>query len=96
MNTKLSEKKRYLEINGEYRVVDKKEKDNPDEKRFISGMGLAADLGLMIALPLVGGAFLGSYLDKKFDTTPRATLSLIFFGLLFSIYSVYKMLKDLK
>ena len=82
-------------------VFEGKEENNSQlekksQRRLLSSINLATELGYMIAIPVVGGAFLGSLLDKKFATSPKITLSLIFLGIIISIFNVYKILKDLK
>lgn len=85
---------------GELVVEEKQEKnshqDKKNQRRLFTSLNLATELGFMISFPLVGGAFLGSLLDKKLATAPKITLSLIFLGMLVSVFSVYKILRDLK
>ncbi|MEN9328679.1 MAG: putative F0F1-ATPase subunit Ca2+/Mg2+ transporter [Candidatus Parcubacteria bacterium] len=52
------------------------------------------NLGFYLAAPLVGGVFLGSYLDTKFRTKPVLTLLLIVVGLISTFYNLYKILKN--
>lgn len=49
----------------------------------------ATGIGVSVALPIVGGALLGSYLDKVFSTTPWLTLILLITGIVLSISSLY-------
>lgn len=44
-------------------------------------LGLVGDIGLTVALPITGGALLGSYIDRQISTYPKATLSLLFIGI---------------
>lgn len=75
---------------------EKKEKNGEiDRRKFLSGLNLATELGFVIAVPIAGGALLGSYLDKKLGTIPKCTLSLLFLGIIFAFYSVYKLVKEL-
>lgn len=78
-------------------IKKKNEKSKIDEEkennRFLLSMGTAMDLGIAIALPLVGGAALGSYLDKKFNTYPKLTLFLIFLGLILSFVNIFVIVK---
>ncbi|MBI4067178.1 AtpZ/AtpI family protein [Candidatus Gottesmanbacteria bacterium] len=66
------------------------------KKKLYQSLSIASQLGFSIAIPLVGGALLGSFLDSKFDTAPKLTLSLIFFGLFISGYNMYKIMKEVK
>lgn len=58
---------------------------------------IAMELGFSITVPIVAGAFLGMYLDKKFGTTPRLTLSLLLLGVFSGTYSLIRIvLKELQ
>ena len=75
---------------------DKKpEKGKFKKTELIGIIAGASGIGFYLIVPLVGGAFLGSYLDSKFDSAPKITLSLIFFGLFIGLYTMYKAVKDL-
>ena len=47
--------------------------------------GIAGQIGFAIALPIAGGAIIGSSLDRKLNSYPKCTLLLlvIWFGLLY-------------
>lgn len=65
-------------------------------ERLFLGIGLVGSLGWMIALPTVGGAFLGRYLDRRLDTQLSFTLSLLLLGLAAGAYTVWRFfLRDL-
>lgn len=85
---------------GKLVVGDKVQINSHQEEKskgsLLTSINLATELGFMISIPVVGGAFLGSLLDNKLATSPKITLSLIFLGILISIFNVYKILKDLK
>lgn len=55
------------------------------------GLGLVGSVGWMIALPMVGGAFLGRYLDEALDTRLSFTLGLMLLGLAIGAYSVWRL-----
>ena len=75
---------------------DKKPEKGKFKKPEIIGIiAGASGIGFSLIVPLVGGAFLGSYLDNKIDSGPKITLSLIFFGLFIGLYTMYKTVKDL-
>lgn len=42
-------------------------------------------IGFSIALPIAGGAFLGHYLDQLWSSFPKATLGLLFLGVIISL-----------
>jgi predicted F0F1-ATPase subunit len=48
-------------------------------------LGFVGEIGYAIALPIVGGALVGEYIDRHMSTYPRATLSLLFIGAVISI-----------
>lgn len=74
--------------------IDSKEtEENSEKNRFLEGLELASDLGFTIAIPIVAGAVLGSFLDNKLNTSPKLTLSLIMLGLFISLYNIYKLTK---
>lgn len=70
-------------------------KDKPSQPELWYYVGLATELGFSIALPLVGGAFLGRYLDQVRDTYPKATLSLLSIGFLLSLVNFIRILQDI-
>lgn len=52
-------------------------------------------VGFMIALPLVGGAYLGNWLDQKLPGYSFSwTISLIFAGLVLGVVNVYFFLRE--
>lgn len=69
--------------------------EEKERRRFLNGLNLATGLGFAIAVPIAGGALLGSYLDRKLGTTPKCTLSFLFLGIIIAFYSVYKLVKEL-
>ena len=79
----------------EGRLVTKEAvKKNPDEKdlnreRFLRGLGLVSELGFIISFPLVGGVFLGIWLDRRYGSSPKMTLSLIFLGLIIAFANLF-------
>lgn len=66
-----------------------KEKSEKNEKSW-SAVSLAWELGYSIAVPLVGLALLGRFLDKKLGTSPWLLLFSILVSILISSYLVYK------
>lgn len=53
-------------------------------------LGLIGEVGFAIALPIAGGAVVGVVIDRTWSTTPKATLSLLFLGVIVSFISLYK------
>lgn len=71
-------------------------KNKKAEKKFFTTISLASQIGFTISLPIVGGALLGKFFDDKLSSSPRMTLSLIFFGLFIGVLNVYKILKEIE
>ena len=72
-----------------------KEPARPEEKRPSSFWRLVAtvsSLGWSLILPIVGGAFLGSYLDRITGREFAWTIGLLFAGMAVSLYSLYHIL----
>ena len=57
---------------------------------LLAALSLAWELGYTIAIPIVIFAFLGRFLDKKFDSSPWLILIGIFLALLISGFAVTK------
>ena len=70
-----------------------KGKDEEENKDLFKSIGLASDLGFSIAIPIAGGAILGSILDNKLNTRPFFTLFLLFLGILISFFNIYNIVK---
>lgn len=53
-------------------------------------LGLIGEIGFAIAIPIAGGAIIGVVIDRAWNTTPIATLSLLFFGVVISFMNLFK------
>lgn len=53
-------------------------------------LGLIGEIGFAIAIPIAGGGLLGVVIDRAWSTTPKATLSLLFLGVVISFMNIYK------
>jgi ATP synthase protein I len=58
---------------------------------FWGGLAVVGSVGWMVALPTVGGAFLGRYLDDRLDTNLQFTLGLLLLGLVIGGYGVWRL-----
>ncbi|RJR31789.1 AtpZ/AtpI family protein [Candidatus Parcubacteria bacterium] len=67
------------------------DKDNKIKKNngYSFALSLAADLGWMIALPIIIFAIAGRYLDQKFNSSPILLLAGIFLSIIASSWIVY-------
>ena len=52
-------------------------------------------VGFSLGVWIVGGAYLGHWLDGKFGTAPVLTLILLLLGLAIGLYDAYRRLKAL-
>lgn len=59
------------------------------KKNWVRDLALTG-IGWELALPIVGGAFLGYQLDRLFNLQYVLTLSLLVLGILIGYYSLYK------
>ena len=66
---------------------------NKDEVYRI--FGLVGSFGFTSAGAIAAGYFIGSYLDKKFDTSPWCMLSFIMLGIVGSFMEFFKLIKKL-
>jgi ATP synthase protein I len=58
-------------------------------------LGVFGEIGFAIALPIVGGALLGSFLDKEFSLYPKATLTGLIVGVLLSVIYFVRTILDI-
>lgn len=68
--------------------VPYQEKKSAKTKRTVNSwyyFGLAGEIGFGIALPIAGGAILGSYIDRQLSSYPRYTIILLFAGIVLSM-----------
>jgi len=68
--------------------------ENKNEKSW-SAVSLAWELGYSIAVPLVGLALLGRFLDKKFGMSPWLLMAGILISILISSFFIYKKTVDI-
>jgi len=58
-------------------------------------VGIIGSFAFTTAGAVAGGYFLGSYLDKKFNSSPWLMLSLIMLGITASFIEFFKLIKKL-
>ncbi|MBI3343208.1 AtpZ/AtpI family protein [Candidatus Gottesmanbacteria bacterium] len=64
-------------------------------KEFLSSapweyLGLIGEIGFAISVPIAGGALIGVVIDRTWSTSPKATLSLLFLGVIVSFVNLFK------
>lgn len=78
-------------VNHQVRRADKAERERPT---VIGQTVFLGTLGLLMVLPMVGGAYLGRWLDSMVEGySMRWTLSLIFLGIIIGATNVYLFVK---
>ena len=58
--------------------------------KIYANLALISQIGIMTALPIVGGVYIGRYLDEKFGTNGVMLLICIIFGVLSSFYELMR------
>ncbi|HUD19635.1 MAG TPA: AtpZ/AtpI family protein [Patescibacteria group bacterium] len=58
-------------------------------------LGFVGQIGYAIALPIVGGGLLGAYIDRRLSTYPKATLLLLFVGIVISVVGFIQTIREL-
>ena len=79
-------------IESQVKRIKKAEQDRPT---LLSQTVYIGTLGLVMVLPMIGGVYLGHWLDSMVEGySTRWTLSLLFTGLVIGIFNVYFLIKD--
>lgn len=79
-------------VESQIKRIKKAEHEMPN---LLSQTVYIGTLGLVMVLPVVGGAYLGHWLDSMADSySSRWTLSLLFAGLVVGGFNVYFLIKD--
>jgi len=68
----------------------KEKKRKTDFQKSYYYIGLVGQIGFSIALPIVAGAMIGSFVDQKYSTNSRATLIGLIIGVIVSIIAFVK------
>lgn len=55
--------------------------------------GIVGQIGFSIAIPIAGGAIVGSALDRRWSTYPQWTLGLLGAGVVISFVTFYQVIK---
>lgn len=77
------------------RQAERMKKADRERPTLLAQTVYVGTLGLMLAIPVVAGAYLGRWLDGLAEGySMRWTLSLILAGLAVGGYNVYRMVKD--
>ncbi|OGG07981.1 hypothetical protein A3A59_01990 [Candidatus Gottesmanbacteria bacterium RIFCSPLOWO2_01_FULL_42_10] len=69
--------------------------EEPKKKGSPSGVFIqATEIGFSIALPITAGALFGLWLDNKFKSHPKLTLSFLFVGILVAFGNLFMTVKQ--
>lgn len=89
MNTQQRLKKK---IESQIKRIKKAEHDRPN---LLSQTVYIGTLGLVMVLPVIGGVYLGRWLDSMMaGYSMRWTLSLLFIGVVVGIFNIFFLIKD--
>ncbi|MGB3368956.1 MAG: AtpZ/AtpI family protein [Acidaminobacteraceae bacterium] len=58
--------------------------------KIYANLALISQIGIMTALPIVGGVYIGKYLDEKFGSNGLILLVFIVFGVVSSFYQMIR------
>ena len=72
----------------------RKKKKPGDARAAWYHLGLVGDVGFAIAIPIAGGAIIGTQVDKYFSSYPRATLALMGVGIVVAGGGFIQILKE--
>lgn len=97
MNLKSNRKQIQLTLNERSRLVVSQRVKRGRRERISTWqyVGLAGQMGFDIALPIVGGALLGTFLDKRLSTYPKATLVLLLVGVVLSLVTFIRTIQEI-
>lgn len=59
-------------------------------------LGRIGEIGFAIAIPIAGGALVGAAIDRSWSTSPHATLSFLFIGIIVAMVNVVTMVKTME
>lgn len=79
-------------IEQQVKRIKKAERDRPN---LLAQTVYIGTLGLVMVLPIVGGVYLGRWLDSLLEGySMRWTLSLLFTGVIIGFFNVYFLIKE--
>ncbi len=68
-------------------------KEKPPSPNVMTTLGALSGMGFTVAIPIAGGALLGSYLDGRLNTGSLFILLGLLLGLIVGIYGAYRLYK---
>ena len=67
---------------------------NPKPEQDSDAWGLAMTIGWELVVSVLGGVFVGQWLDKKFKTAPWLVIAGSLFGITVALYRIIKIAND--
>jgi ATP synthase protein I len=64
-----------------------------DNKKSLIQVAYASSIGIAMVIMVFGGLYLGSYLDRRWDTGYKFTLILLIIGIIAGFRNIYKFIK---
>lgn len=84
----------YIDKQGERNESTKKQVKKKDIRDMdLEIVGKYINIGYYLVIPILIGTIVGIYIDSKFGTQPKFTLSLILLGAALSIYNLFSLAK---
>lgn len=74
--------------------ANKKIRSKSEGKEILFGMGVFGIIGWSVAVPMLLGVALGSYLDKRFTQSFSWTLTMLFLGLIIGCFNAWRWLTE--
>jgi len=74
--------------------ADKKIEARKKGKEIMFGLGIFGIVGFSIAIPTLMGILLGTYLDKRTDSSISFTITFLFLGLLVGCVNAWRWVKE--
>ena len=97
-NTESKKEQYSLQLDEDSGEMVKIKEDRPERgNRYnnLSFIGYAGEIGYAIVLPILGGTFIGSFIDGRMGTHPKATVIFILFGCIVSVLGLVKTVNDI-
>lgn len=63
------------------------------DRDTLRALGLAAEIGFAIAVPIVAGSYLGSWADRQLGTEPLFLLVGVLLGMFAGFYTIYQLMR---
>lgn len=74
--------------------ADKKIEARKKGKEIMFGLGIFGIVGFSIAIPTLMGILLGTYLDKRTDSSISFTITFLFLGLIVGCVNAWRWVKE--